>query len=565
MRSFFWRIVICVLPCLWAGWVTTKAITHYMEGEPGGIKIGVDLEGGDILVYEVDLKKKTEVARDETSKTNLLAEALKRRIDPNDLKNIIIRPSGENRVEIILPTGGVWRTKKAEEAWTKLKEKMGDKWGVDWHLLTVERGNPDELADKIQLLRSQQIWHKVFSNPAAWDKMLEHAYGPKTSEAEWPQLKPTPEFLAKLKAIPTGDTAKLIDVLQTELQSVGTPITEADLKNWIKREAWRAMEDKALEKWHAQLAPFKDNLYSIRPDNHEQLVGFIYAKGNVMSQAFVTMLSPITGPNILNPDKFGRRDEIEKFVEENYGPSLTAIRKDIRDQLEDTNRTQDLTVEEVQRIKDLVSKVGSLEFLMLANSLDDKKAEEKAKEQIADPANQADLEERQKEGLPPPGPRNADKSPEVFAINLPHGNKSLVTYRWVELGPQERKSLNLDNAAEFEKERNGTWGEAKLNRGRATQLHGLGMKKTPLLQGALFYSRECLNRNLPEEERRAKKVEYFVLARNPEIDPNDPQQKRETEPITGSLLTGAQAGQGSNLRPAVHFSFGPAAPNCSVI
>src|SRR5271166_5017562 len=101
MRSFFWRIVICLLPCLWAGWVTTTAIIRYVDGEPGGIKMGVDLEGGTILVYEIDLKKKSDSKQqqDDVSKTNLLAEALKRRIDPNDLKNIVIRPAGEGRVE----------------------------------------------------------------------------------------------------------------------------------------------------------------------------------------------------------------------------------------------------------------------------------------------------------------------------------------------------------------------------------------------------------------------------------------------------------------------------------
>src|SRR4029079_6031385 len=76
-----------------------------------------------------------------------------------------------------------------------------------------------------------------------------------------------------------------------------------------------------------------------------------------------------------------------------------------------------------------------------------------------------------------------------------------------------------------------------------------------LLQGALFYSRECQNRNLPEEERRNKKIEYFVLARNPEIDPDDPQQERETPKIDGSYLVRANAGHGNDMRPVVEFEF----------
>src|SRR5439155_21225074 len=56
---------------------------------------------------------------------NLLAESRKRRIDPNDLYNIVIRPSkGEGRVEIILPTGGPERAERADEQWRALVKEM---------------------------------------------------------------------------------------------------------------------------------------------------------------------------------------------------------------------------------------------------------------------------------------------------------------------------------------------------------------------------------------------------------------------------------------------------------
>ena len=94
----------------------------------GGFKLGVDLVGGTILVYEIDLRKQQDDDKDTLRPDrdiNVLAESLKRRIDPNDLYNIIIRPAGgEGRVEIILPTGGTHRTKKAEQAWNDLLEDM---------------------------------------------------------------------------------------------------------------------------------------------------------------------------------------------------------------------------------------------------------------------------------------------------------------------------------------------------------------------------------------------------------------------------------------------------------
>ena len=52
---------------------------------------------------------------------------------------------------------------------------------------------------------------------------------------------------------------------------------------------------------------------------------------------------------------------------------------------------KDLTVEEVQRIKDLVSKVGSLEFRILANEQDDAEGIKVAMNQINNPANQQKL------------------------------------------------------------------------------------------------------------------------------------------------------------------------------
>src|SRR5438094_409981 len=57
MKSYFWKFVLCLLPCALAAWVSIVAIQRYQEGASGGFKLGVDLVGGTILVYEVDLRK----------------------------------------------------------------------------------------------------------------------------------------------------------------------------------------------------------------------------------------------------------------------------------------------------------------------------------------------------------------------------------------------------------------------------------------------------------------------------------------------------------------------------
>ena len=156
MKSYFWKFVLCIVPCALAAWVSIVAIMKYQDGSPGGFKFGVDLVGGTILVYEIDMRKNQDADNkfDANRDINVLAESLKRRIDPNDLKNIVIRPAGgEGRVEIILPTGGTYRTEKAEKAWNTLLKEMEKKWDVK--NLEVGRGRVSELADRIQHELSQ--------------------------------------------------------------------------------------------------------------------------------------------------------------------------------------------------------------------------------------------------------------------------------------------------------------------------------------------------------------------------------------------------------------------------
>jgi SecD/SecF fusion protein len=122
-RNFSRATLICLIPLLLAAWASWSAYEKWKDGK-GGFKLGVDLVGGTILVYEVD-PRRTELLRgtkqasetpadpsEEVGPKNVglskkemqdLAAALKRRIDPTDLKNVTIRPVGSTRIEIILP------------------------------------------------------------------------------------------------------------------------------------------------------------------------------------------------------------------------------------------------------------------------------------------------------------------------------------------------------------------------------------------------------------------------------------------------------------------------------
>ncbi len=112
-RNFFRGFMICLIPCLLAA-VFAVRLDKY--------RLGIDLAGGTILVYEVNQERTQERKRAlgqadgppgsasteglTSEEMNQLAAQIKRRIDPTDIKNVTVRPLGSNRVEIILPISG---------------------------------------------------------------------------------------------------------------------------------------------------------------------------------------------------------------------------------------------------------------------------------------------------------------------------------------------------------------------------------------------------------------------------------------------------------------------------
>ena len=87
MPGYGWKIGIILLAIV-------SGLTITSLGWPP--KLGIDLSGGVILVYEVD-EKETEVDMD------ALVTALKRRINPSGVKEVVIRQYGDRQVEIIIP------------------------------------------------------------------------------------------------------------------------------------------------------------------------------------------------------------------------------------------------------------------------------------------------------------------------------------------------------------------------------------------------------------------------------------------------------------------------------
>jgi len=196
----------------------------------------------------------------------------------------------------------------------------------------------------------------------------------------------------------------------------------------------------------------------------------------------------------------------------------------------EANKTQEggqkVTPQRVEDVKKLIEEVGSLEFRILANEQDEANVIEAARQYFVSAKGnekvQAELNRLNKEGKPPPPPVASDKAGFVT-------EKGQFTYSWLECGKNYRYDLGFNNAPQDD--RKGAWEEAARARknDEAFQLGGRG--------GPLYYSRAIPDDRvgMPEEERKKKKLEYFVLARDTAAGTDNP----------GKYVD--QAGQDANL------------------
>src|SRR5262245_16233723 len=155
VSRLYWKIVICLIPTLLSAVVVTQAYMRYQAGL-GGFKLGVDLVGGTILVYEIDPDRKMA----ENYKASDLAAALKRRIDPNDLYNVTIRPVGDTRVEIILPTGGAAQAQKSQALWNEVLRQVNEHYKdqLDGEHVEVSRGQVNDLSELVASKIETKQW-----------------------------------------------------------------------------------------------------------------------------------------------------------------------------------------------------------------------------------------------------------------------------------------------------------------------------------------------------------------------------------------------------------------------
>lgn len=151
MPNYGWRIglILCT--------VFASIVTIALGWPP---KLGVDLKGGWIMIYEIeyldDEQKQTQPVpvtqrqmNDDTSVRGSLIQKLKQRLNPDGLKEISIRPYGLNEIEIIVP-----ETDPNEIA--KLKRQIQEQ-GVLEFLILAEAGKDQALFDAARAQQADPV------------------------------------------------------------------------------------------------------------------------------------------------------------------------------------------------------------------------------------------------------------------------------------------------------------------------------------------------------------------------------------------------------------------------
>ncbi len=205
-----------------------------------------------------------------------------------------------------------------------------------------------------------------------------------------------------------------------------------------------------------------------------------------------------------------------------------------------------LSAEEIEEVKSLVSQMGVLEFRILANKTDDEKGVQAARDLIDNPTPEyaEKLRVAAEQGLAPPGP---DGTYPLWVNEDPSdkkGDAPQVKYVWVELGPEERETLGLSNASEARGA--GLWQMVAANRGKTyLNEYAAGDEDTRRQTSMLLYSRPCELKD--PAKREEKKVEYFVLTRVGDAD---------TVRVEGDIsLTASADTDPKTFKPSVSFHF----------
>lgn len=585
MKPFLNRILICVIPVVLSVVVVAWATIRYLEGL-GGFKLGVDLVGGTILIYEIDATKFVNQTIP-TGTAQQLAEKLKKRLDPADTFGITVRAASDSRVEIVLPTGGEHQVKEEQRVWKEVLAEAQSAYHVERYTVRYDEfGRNTKLVGQINAqhrdLKVEDIRDFVEKNaPRAaadkenWDKFLEDVnkkYPPKKDEHYTVRFDESDRNGALANQV-----LKSADVEDLKIE---------DIRQYVDKNA-----PNPRAKWDDFLDDVaKDKTYGPRT--------YTASRGN--TDELLAQILQQQGSQIDQQQQEGGVDARQKLVD-----FIEAQKKKVQQ--------QSLTTEGVQDVKEKISHVGSLQFLIIANDKKDKdgmaaarKFMEKANHrddkthEYTNKVLHDDLENAALQGLPPsPLKKEGNK---LYCLGEKFDTSENYSYSWVELSKAFRAEHGLndprydksDVPSSTDKDQGELIGitqkdvdrfySEKLNEKTKAELEEQFAKEPKLLekllllkgetvrgktrindirfgniwinaaqarykgetflldQGYICFSREAKSVRASSKDRE-KEYEYFLLMRDPAPVVNEPE-------VTGEYLDNASA-QGDE----VHFSF----------
>lgn len=236
-RHYLRGLLICLIPC---------AIAAAFAAQTSKYKLGIDLAGGTILVYEINLERTKQLEdarkasneggpRPQTATEGLstedmqkLAAQIKRRIDPTDLKNVTVRPLGHTRVEIILPTGGKAQGDRTNLTFEEIEEvkRLVSQMGVlEFRILANEADDSTGIARARDLINSatteeKNSWAAAGLVPPAPEGTFEvKAAGDKAQPVRYAWVEIGPSERQSLRLLNEPDQSGLHDPLWSEAAS----------------------------------------------------------------------------------------------------------------------------------------------------------------------------------------------------------------------------------------------------------------------------------------------------------------------------------------------------------
>jgi SecD/SecF fusion protein len=174
-QNYTGRILIIVVVVLAACWAIVPKPQNLFRsdlsfGQKVNLKPGIDMQGGTSLLYEIKAPEGEEGATGQTAYRGGLAEevmaALKKRIDPQGVKNLIWRPHGDTKLEIQMPA-----TAESQQA-----ERLGLALNAARTALEKTNVSPSEVIAAVEQSQDAAARDKRLAELAGGSKVREEVF-----------------------------------------------------------------------------------------------------------------------------------------------------------------------------------------------------------------------------------------------------------------------------------------------------------------------------------------------------------------------------------------------------